>query len=197
MRDLIKIISDGVRGGNPNGVRIELRKRAGLPIPATLPAQVGGSEVMITVFHLVWSPIPHSGSHKRSECNELGSASRQISPAARPPSPSMYSPCQPGTNLVQPICPVELSKAVSTKEDNRDIDPLPKVNITYRRPYQSAPPRPRRGKMGAHLTADRTEQMGALSSDGAPIADNIASSEVIGSNMGASHEALLGVNQGY
>ena len=52
--DLIKIISDGVRSGNPNDVRVELRKKAGRPIPATLPAQIGGSEVMIIVFHLVW-----------------------------------------------------------------------------------------------------------------------------------------------
>ena len=195
--DIIKIISDGVRSGNPNGIRVELRKKAGRPIPATLPARVGGSEVMITVFHLVWSPIPQSGSHKRSECKESESAARQIASEARPPSPCMYSPCQPGTNLVQPICPVELTKAVSTKEDSRAVDPLPKVNITYRRHYQSAPPRPRRGKMGAHSTADRTEQMGALSSDGAPIADSIAYTEVIGSNMGAAHEALLGVIQGY
>ena len=195
--NLIKIISDGVRGGNPNGIRVELRKRPGRPIPATLPAQFGGSEAMITVFHLVWSPIPHTSSHKRSECNESGSASRQISPAARPPSPSMFSPCQPGTNSLQPVCPVELTKAASTKDDSRDIDPLPKVNITYRRRYQSALPRPRRGKMGAHMTADRNEQMGALSSDDNwRIADNIASSEVIGSNMGAAHEALPGVNQG-
>ena len=151
---------------------------------------------MITVFHLVWSPIPHTGRHKRSECNESRSTSRQISPAARPPSPSMYSPCQSGTNPLQPICPVELTKAASTKDDSRNIDPLPKVNITYRRRYQLAPPRPRRGKMGAHMTADRNEHMSALSSDRASIANNIASSEVIDSNMGAAHEALPGVNQG-
>ena len=138
-----------------------------------------------------------SGSHKQSECKESESAARQIAPEARPPSPRMCSPCQPGTILVQPICPVELTKAVSTKEDSRVVDSLPKVNITYRRRYQSASPRPRRGKMGVHSIADRTEQMGALSPDGAPIADSIASSEVIGSNMGAAHEALLGVIQGY
>ena len=166
-----------------------------------LPAHFEGSEAMISVLNLVWSPVPYTGSasnggHKRSEGNESGSVSRPISPAVCPPPLSMNSPSQPGTNPIQPVCPVESTKAASTKDACRNTDLLPKVNITYRRLYQSAPPHPRRGKGGVHLTADRNEQMGALSSDGAVMADNIATSEMIGSNMGAVHEALPGVNQG-
>ena len=171
-------------------------KRAGRPIPTTLPAQFGGSEAMISVLHLVWSHVPltssaSNGGHKRSEGNESGSVSRSISPAVHPSSPSMNSPSLPGTNSIQPICPMESTTAASIKDARRNTDHVPKVNITYRRHYQLAPPRLRRGKGGVHMAADSNEQMGALSSDGTIMAFNIATSEVIGSNMGAKLSPVL------
>ena len=163
---LLKIISDGARGGNPNGVRDEIVKRVGRPISTTLPAQFGGSKALVFVLHLVWSPVPCTGStsngnHKRaspeSEGNESGSVSRPISLAVRPPPPSMNSLCQPVTNPIQPVYPEESTKVALTKDARRNIDHLPKVDITYIRRYQSAPPRPRRGKGGVRLTADTNE----------------------------------------
>ena len=85
--------------------------------------------------------------------------------------------------------------AVSTEEARLNIDHLPKFEITYRCRYESAPPRPRRGKGGDHLAADTNEQMGAFSRDVTVMVDTIATSKVIGSNMGAAHEALIGVDQ--
>ena len=122
-------------------------------------------------------------------CEDGSSNVRPTSPAVRPPSPSMNSPSQSGTIPIQPICPVESTTAASTKDARRNTDHVPKVNITYRPRYQSALPYPQRGKGVVHMTADSNEQMGALSSDGAIMAINIATSEVIGSNMGAVHES--------
>ena len=70
---LLKIISDGVGGGNPNGVRVEIEKRVGRPIPTTLPAQVGGLESQVCVLHLVqaWEQLTKLSSVATRLPNEV------------------------------------------------------------------------------------------------------------------------------
>ena len=136
---LLKIISDGVRGGNPNGIRVEIEKRVGRPIPTTLSAQVGGLESQVFVLLLVWSPVPctcsaSDGGHKRaslvSESNKSGSDSSLTSPAVRLPSPSKNTQNQPGINPLQLVSPEESTMAASTEEARLNIDYLPKCDIT-------------------------------------------------------------------
>ena len=67
--------------------------------------------------------------------------------------------------------------------------------ITYRRRYQSAPPRPRRGKGGDHLVINTKEHIAAFLPDIAVIGETIANPQVISSSMGAPHEAPGGVGQ--
>ena len=113
----------------------------GKPISTTLSAQVGGSESHILVLHLVWSPVPCTGSvsnggHKRaspiSEGNESGSDSSPTTLAVSLPPPSKNMQNQPDINLLQLICPEELTMPVSTDSARRNIDHLPKFEITYR-----------------------------------------------------------------
>ena len=204
MGRLLKIISDGVRGGNPNGVRVEIEKRVGRPIPTTLPAQVGDLESQVSVLRLVWSHVSctgrdSNGGHTRaspiSEGDESGSVSRPTSPAVCFPSPSKNTQNQQGINPLQLVSLEESTMDASTEEARLNNENMPKFDITYRRRYQSALPHPRRGKWGDHLATDTKEQMGAFLPDVAVMGETTTNPEVIGSSMGAAHEALIGVDQ--
>ena len=113
----------------------------GKPIPTTLPAQVGGSESQILVLHLVWSPVPctssvSNGGHKRaspdSKGNESSADSSPTTPVVSLPPPSKNMQNQPDINLLQLVCPEELTMPVSTDAARQNIDHLPKFDITYR-----------------------------------------------------------------